>query len=354
MECLADSGCDLVTIPHNSNLSGGVSLKIWEPTSAAGMALQSRYQVAAEVYQAKGASECYYNPAAGYNDPDCQFEQLTAKKVKAPGATNFIRTALKMGVDTKGVNPLQLGIVGGTDNHNGSAGYVDEATYVGHAGHEDDTALLRLNSSPDYSPGAITGVWAPQNTRDEIFAAIKRRETFATSGPRITVRFYQVNDQQKNLKPCTDSSFPSDILPSAVPMGGTFKADAVGASPRFALTVWPDAVPQNVPDPNVPGGKISRVAKIAAAKALAAALDAAWDGGSLPHPRVDEIVPAADLGLPAFGAQLRADPLAVGVERDLPRLGHPLVAHEQERSRAPCRGRPACGACAPPRTAGAR
>jgi len=250
-QCTAAMGCDVVTIPHNTNLSAGVSLVVWDP-SAKGIAQQEHYQVSAEIYQHKGASECYYDPATGYNDADCQFEQRYGGKAVNLGPQSFVRTGIGTGLgyaaqNPSGGNPLKLGIVGATDDHNGAPGNVDDATYVGHAGKGDDLPLSRLTKSPENGSGAITGAWAEQNTRESIFAAIKRRETFATSGPRISVRFYQTKDGTA----CADPAFPKKIIDAqdAVPMGGTIGPSAVGGSaPTFALTAWPDATPQHLGD----------------------------------------------------------------------------------------------------------
>jgi hypothetical protein len=290
--CTAAAGCDVVTLPHNTDLSSGVSLVVWNPTPA-GVAQQERYQVSAEIYQHKGASECYYAPAQGYGDTDCQFEQIT--KPVNPTPASFVRTALGAGVGYAAQNPLvgnpfQLGIVGATDDHNGAPGNVNEALYVGHTGRNDDIPLKRLAGTPDYGSGALTGAWAEENTRDSIFAAIKRRETFATSGPRILVRFYQTSDAAA----CTDPAFPQKILDAkaAVPMGGTFGTAALGAAaaPTFALTVWPDAVAQGLADGTT---GVAGIAKVQIIK-----LHAHVTGG---QPVIVEDPPYAVSGVPAAG-----------------------------------------------------
>jgi hypothetical protein len=290
--CTADAGCDVVTLPHNTDLSSGVSLVVWNPTPA-GVAQQQKYQVSAEIYQHKGASECYYSPAQGYSDPDCQFEQI-ANPVN-PTPVSFVRTALGAGVGYAAQspavgNPFQLGIVGATDDHNGAPGNVNEALYVGHVGRDDDIPYKRLSATPDYGSGGLTGAWAEENTRDSIFAAIKRRETFATSGPRILVRFYQTSDATA----CADPAFPQKIIDAqaAVPMGGTFGTAALGTTtaPTFALTVWPDTVAQNL------GDGTTAVAGIASAQIIK--LHAHVAGG---QPVIVEDPPYAVSGIPATG-----------------------------------------------------
>jgi hypothetical protein len=147
-----------------------------------------------------------------------------------------------------GTNPLQLGIMASTDDHNAIAGLVAEDQYVGHSGRLDDTADKRLTSATyaQFSPGGLAVVWAEQNTRASVFAALARRETYGTSGPRMHVRFYQTS----NSAPCT-ADFPNTIVDAnaAIPMGGTFtKADTLGSAPWFAIAAWPDPVAQPLAD----------------------------------------------------------------------------------------------------------
>ena len=293
-QCTAADGCDVVTIPHNTNLSGGVSLVLWDP-SPKGIAQQEHYQVAAEIYQHKGSSECYYSPADGYKDPDCQFEYVATNKAVNRQPLSFVREGMGSGLGYAAANPgkgnpLKLGIVGATDDHNGAPGNVDDATYVGHAGRGDDYPVKRLTGSPEFGSGALTGAWAEENTRDAIFGAIKRRETFATSGPRITVRFYATKDA---ASACSDSAFPKNIVDGgAVPMGGTFGPQLFASgAPTFALTVWPDAVPQKLGDDTTAVAGLARVQIIKVhAKAVA--------GGA---PTVVEDPPYPVSGIPAMG-----------------------------------------------------
>ncbi|MFO1425603.1 MAG: DUF3604 domain-containing protein [Steroidobacteraceae bacterium] len=90
----------------------------------------------------------------------------------------------------RGIDPLQLGAVASTDTHNGTAGYVGEADWRGTFG-PDFAAAVRFSLFPDANRAAWSGC-GEQNTRASIFAALKRRETFATSGPRIVLKFFAV------------------------------------------------------------------------------------------------------------------------------------------------------------------
>src|SRR5262249_17896765 len=104
--CTEASGCDVVTIPHNTNISAGVSLVVFD-SSPAGVARQRKYQVAVEMYQHKGGSECYYSPAEGYDEAACQFEYLDGEgeQVVNPSPANFVRTALGTGIGFSAEHP---------------------------------------------------------------------------------------------------------------------------------------------------------------------------------------------------------------------------------------------------------
>jgi Protein of unknown function (DUF3604) len=250
-QCLADAGCQAITIPHNSNLSQGAAF-----VAAAGAEAQMvKYQRLVEIFQHKGGSECFYDPQ-NPTDPTCNFEYLGA--VTEPNLPrSYVRTALKEGIvqyATTKVNALQMGIVAATDDHNGAPGNTRESTWPGHAGRLDDTPQQRIGLTRDggdngvshgHNPGGLAVVWAEQNTRDSIFSALYRRETYGTSGTRIVVRFYQTWDVAAD--PCADPQFPAQLVAGgAVPMGGNMAAapgpapDGAPASPRFVVYAWKD------------------------------------------------------------------------------------------------------------------
>lgn len=238
--CTSAAGCTVMTIPHNSNLSNGHAFDL--PSTKAGLDQMVKYQKLVEIYQHKGASECAF-PNSLSGDPKCDFEQADKDEdAGIPNLQSFVRTALENGlVDYQdgGVNPLMLGIVGATDDHNGLPGNVAESTFPGHIGDNDNTARLRLSADgTNFGPGAITGVWAEENTRESIYAALGRRETFATSGTRIAVRFYQTWSATNFC----GGGFPGNVIDSgAIPMGGTMSAKPSGAtSPYFVIDAMKD------------------------------------------------------------------------------------------------------------------
>ena len=217
----SDTDCDVIVIPHNSNISNG---NLFNQNRAAELGidrvayarLRAEMEPIAEIFQHKGDSECRngYPTVEAEPDPYCGFEKLRPEDDETcgdePGAggmrlggcthrMDFLRNVLKEGLGEEaqgGVNPYVFGFIGSTDTHNGTPGYVDSEDFLGHVGLADDTDVERLgegNITHDgaiNNPGGLAAVWAEENNRASIFAAFKRRETFATSGPRIKIRLF--------------------------------------------------------------------------------------------------------------------------------------------------------------------
>lgn len=234
--------CNALTIPHNSNMSNGQAFNV--PQGSEQHAI--KYQKLVEIFQHKGGSECFYDPANPV-DPTCNFNYLTPGN-GGDDPNSYVRTGLERGLTAQAnpalhKNPLQLGIVGATDDHNGAPGNTREDTWPGHLGANDDTPASRISTdtATGFNPGGVAVAWAEQNTRAAIFAAFQRRETYATSGPRILVRMYQTWDQTTDF--CADPSFPAQIVAAGgKPMGSniTIPAGATGA-PRIVVYAARDA-----------------------------------------------------------------------------------------------------------------
>lgn len=239
--CGTPSGCEAVTIPHNSNISQGLAFEV--PAGATDRANMIRFQKLVEIFQHKGGSECVSDDGS---DPDCAFEQIPDAIDVARDKPAYVRDALKKGLvlqSTTSQNPLAFGIVGATDDHNATPGNVKESAFPGHLGSNDDGPAKRIAADAGeiaaFNPGGITAAWAEENTRESIFAAFQRRETYATSGPRMVVRFYETNDASTA---CADPDFPKALVEKgAVPMGGVFKAGAT--APQLVVRAWKDATP---------------------------------------------------------------------------------------------------------------
>ena len=146
--------------------------------------------------------------------------------------------------DRIGVNPIEVGAVASTDTHDGTPGAVEEYLYDGASGR-------RLNDF-HFNPGGLAAVWAEENSREALFDAMKRRETFATSGPRMRVRFFGGPDLPDGLCEAPDRVTFADA--AGVPMGGELTIDESGRGPSFLAFALRD--PRT---PEQPGGLLQRI-----------------------------------------------------------------------------------------------
>lgn len=262
--CTGD--CDVLTIPHNPNFYWG--RLYWgknsdgTPFTQDTVERRARMDRLVEIMQIKGNSECQTGIMT--TDEECNFETVFEEcpEGENAGCSNdyaFVRNGLKFGLREKqewGVNPFKQGFAGGTDNHNGTPSDTAEYDFEGHYANNDGTPEVRLGlkanptaeamgmSGDDdptklYNPGAITGVWAESNTRADIWNALHRRETFATSGTRAKVRMFAGYDFPEN----------SDRQPNwvelgyekGVPQGGDLPPAGNGQSPSFMIHAMRDA-----------------------------------------------------------------------------------------------------------------
>jgi len=171
---------------------------------------------------------------------------------------NFTRNALKEGLVQQarlGANPFQFGHVASTDTHLAAAGAVDEDRHPGHGGAGAVAATELPPGLPDdieLNPGGLAVLWAEENSRDALFEAMRRREAYGTSGPRIVVRFFGGWDYPPDL--CDGSDFVARGYAAGVPMGGELPArasvggaggagvrDGGSSGPTFALWALRDA-----------------------------------------------------------------------------------------------------------------
>jgi hypothetical protein len=263
-DCLdAGSGCDALAIPHNSNLSAGRMFRVEDaPATAEGARRRAAMEPLVEIMQHKGASECL--TGLDTTDEQCGFEKLPYDRFGgkyradmrfAPSRGSFVREAVANGLAIEarvGANPFKVGFTGGTDTHIAAGGLADEPDYPGHGGA---SGALRYDGSalPDdveYNPGGLTVVWAEENSRDAIFAALRRRETYATSGPRMTVRVFGGWSLPPDL---CGGDFAARGDAAGVPMGGDLPPPAA-AAPSFAVSAVRDAG-----TPSRPGAGLERV-----------------------------------------------------------------------------------------------
>ncbi|MEO0998666.1 MAG: DUF3604 domain-containing protein, partial [Pseudomonadota bacterium] len=202
-----ETGADFVAIPHNSNLSKG---KMFAATDSDGRPLgadwartRAAWEPVVEMTQTKGDSETH--PVLSPNDEFANFEYFPALLDMRPGSDgtptttdgDYVRGALKRGLalqQTLGTNPYKFGMIGSTDVHTGLA-TADEAGFPGVGGTDstpEKKGPLGLKGATGWSVSSsgLAAVWAHENTRQSIADAFKRREVYATTGPRIQVRFF--------------------------------------------------------------------------------------------------------------------------------------------------------------------
>jgi hypothetical protein len=276
MDMLRDQGVESLAIPHNSNGSNGQMFKMtdWagDPIDDAYAQQRMRNEPLVEVTQIKGTSETH--PLLSKNDEWANFEitpYRVATKLYSEPAGSYVRDAYLRGLHLQAngvLNPYKFGLIGSSDTHD-AASSEDEETFFSKAGMLDGTPELRgsipasfltgtvvkffdpglvaeidgknylASSSFEYwSASGMAGVWAEENTRDSIYQAFRRKETFATSGPRIKVRFFA----GYGFNPSILQS--ADLTRIAYRRGVTMGSDLPGKGERSpAFIVWAAADP---------------------------------------------------------------------------------------------------------------
>ena len=279
------TGIDFVAIPHNSNLSKGSmfprTATSGDPMDAGYARLRSDWETVVEITQTKGTSETH--PLLS---PEDEFAGFEIYKKGLPGTSpptfteaDYVRPAMKTGLELDrqlDVNPYRFGMIGSTDSHTGLAS-AEEDNFMGK--FAQDSVLENKEEGfygyPGwlYSASGLAAVWARDNTREEIFAAFKRREVYASTGPRISVRFFAGYDfTEEDL---SHRNLAAAGYGKGVPMGGVLAA--ADRAPSFLIYA--------VKDPG--GANLDRIQVIkswldARGKAREKVFDAAWSDGRTP------------------------------------------------------------------------
>jgi hypothetical protein len=256
MDVQRNSGHEVFAIPHNSNLSNGLMFptrnSYGQPINVAWMKRRAANEVAVEILQTKGTSDTH--PALSPGDEFADFEgefkhMLGTGGVVGKVNNSFYRGAIIDGVgwqELEGANPHKFGVVAGADAHT-SFSDNEEFNYTGVHGINDATIEARLSGAGQTAgeaaimfgtPGA-TAVWAPENTRTEIFDGIRNKESYGTSGPLIKLRFFGGWGYNKKLD--QDKNFIKKAYAGGVPMGGDLPAKPKKAkAPTFAVWAMKD------------------------------------------------------------------------------------------------------------------
>ena len=280
MDGLRRKGVESLAIPHNSNISGGAAFKMTyyddKPIDEAYASQRIRNEPLVEVTQAKGSSETH--PLLSKNDEWAAFEIPVEKQAKVleNAKGSYVRNAYLRGLTLaeQGLtNPYKFGLAGASDTHVAAGSYSEEA-FFSKIGLLDGTPELRGSvpfnwaiakaakifrpesfaeiNGKDYmavtdrlvgfSASGLTGVWAEENTREEIYDAFRRKETFATSGTRIKVRFFSGYDfEDSNIN---DLDLVKKAYKGNLSMGSTISIEQE-KEPKFL--VWASADPLGAP-----------------------------------------------------------------------------------------------------------
>jgi hypothetical protein len=258
---LRQQNIESLAIPHNSNGSNGAMFMF---TDWAGNAIDQEYadqrlrnEPLVEITQVKGTSDTH--PLLSKNDEWADFEIFplrTSTRINSDPPGSYVRNAWQRGLSMEekdGANPYKFGAIGSSDTHTGAAS-LQEDNYFGKIGSFDSTAekrgsipasflygtLVKLtanemveevdgNNYLDFSgykywgASGIAGVWAEENTREAIYDALRRKETFATSGTRIKVRFFA--SYAFNNAPLNNPELVRDAYQNGTTMGSTLQAD---------------------------------------------------------------------------------------------------------------------------------
>ena len=264
----AKTGGDVLAIAHNGNLSNGLMFPIIEPTTGKEIdrdyaETRSRWEPLYEATQIKGDGEAH--PFLSPDDEFADFEtwdkgNLSLSVAKKPEMLEFeyTRSALMNGLKMEaklGVNPFKIGLVGGTDAHTGLTG-VEEDNFIGKTVSSEPSAkrwehVFLQNPAEklkiqywETSAAGYAAVWATENTREAIFDAMARKEVYATTGPRMAVRFFGGWDFEPGD---ANNRMPARIgYSKGVPMGGDLTNGPEGKSPSFLVGALKDPIGANL------------------------------------------------------------------------------------------------------------
>ncbi|MEM9255585.1 MAG: DUF3604 domain-containing protein [Pseudomonadota bacterium] len=254
----ASTGANFIAIPHNSNISKGY---MFAETSLRGtafnadyVALRAKWEPIAEITQIKGDSETHslFSPGdefADFENYPYYIQRFWTEYRPQPG--DFVRPALKRGLELGeelGQNPYKLGVIGSTDSHTAMAS-AEENNFHGKLATDSIPANKTVRFNPDgpgssgwaMSASGLAAVWADSNTREDIVAAMRRREVYATTGPRIRVQFF--GGAQLKDADLENTSLRAWALQRGVPMGGELEDPN---APSFVVMAAKDPVGANL------------------------------------------------------------------------------------------------------------
>jgi len=305
------TGGSLLAIPHNGNLSNGkmFALNTFEgnPLTRDWAETRARWEPMYEITQIKGDGETH--PSLSPSDEFANFEKWDAANLagvpKQPGMIEheYARQALAEGLKLEaslGVNPFKFGFVSGTDTHTGLATAEEDNFFGKHTGvepspHRWEHDVIKTPQVTvkgwQMAAAGYTGVWATENTREAIWDALKRKEAYSTTGPRMLVRFFGGWDF---VPADAQTRMPADAgYAKGVPMGGDLQTAPAGKSPTFLAAAMKDPL-----SGNLDRMQIIKAWADASGKLQEKVYDVAWSDGRKP---------GADGKLPPVGNTVDVD-----------------------------------------------
>jgi len=261
------TGAELLAIPHNGNLSNGRMFTVetfdGKPLTKDLASMRAQYEPLVEVTQIKGDGETH--PLLSPNDEFADYETWDKSNLNGTEAKTadmlqweYARQALKNGLLLEkelGINPFKFGMVGSTDSHTSMTAVEEENFFGKHSGVEPEPHRWEhvVIEAPDpnftvkgwqQAASGYAGVWATENTREAIFDAMKRKETYATTGPRMIVRFFggfNFTDEDAKTRLPASAGYAK-----GVPMGGDLTNAPEGKAATFLVAAAKDPYSGNL------------------------------------------------------------------------------------------------------------
>jgi len=260
------TGGEVLAIAHNGNLSNGLMFPEINPVDGKPLSKQyastrARWEPLYEVTQIKGDGEAHpflspNDEFADYGTWDKGNLNLSEPKKDSMLQYEYARSALQTGLKLEkklGVNPYKFGMIGSTDSHTSLATADDDNFFGKHSGSEPSAERMnhpfakfgdQVIMGWETLASGYAGVWAAENTREALFDAMERRETYATTGPRMLVRFFGgwdfVADDARTRQPAVAG------YRKGVPMGGDLRSAPEGKSPTFLVAALKDPIGANL------------------------------------------------------------------------------------------------------------
>jgi hypothetical protein len=292
------TGGEVLAIPHNGNLSNGRMFTVetfdGKPLTKELAATRIRFEPLIEATQIKGDGEAH--PLLSPNDEFADYEKwdrsnLNGTEAKKPEMLQweYAREALKNGLKLErqlGVNPYKFGMVGSTDAHTAMSAVEEDNFFGKHSGVEPEPHRWEhvVIQAPDpkftiygwqQAAGGYAAVWASENTREAIFDAMKRKETYATTGSRMAVRFFGgwnfTADDAQTRQPAVAG------YAKGVPMGGDLRSAPAGKKATFLVAAMKDAYSGNLDRIQIVKGWLEKDGKTAEK-----VYDVVWSGNRKP------------------------------------------------------------------------